>query len=86
MKMLICIMKYLHPDKRYGLDTISIHKINKTCNSVKNWNQRYGSCFLQLLLCCSIFEPSFMKISFFGSNEAETMSALNFTRDIIQSK
>ena len=54
MILLVCILtnedaylynvwlKYDQPNERYGLDTISIHKINKECNSVKNWNQRYG--------------------------------------------
>ena len=41
MSLLVCILTnedaylYKEPDERYGPNTISIHKINKECNSVK---------------------------------------------------
>ena len=41
MIFLVCILTnedaylYKEPDERYGPNTISIHKINKECNSIK---------------------------------------------------
>ena len=59
MKMLICIMKYLHPDKRYGLDTISIYKINEKCIPLK-----IGTRDMVLVFCSSCYvAPSLNQVS-----------------------